>query len=123
HSHEGATRFSIWVRRAATGALEPVYESYDPLEPALLTYSTPVTNQVPRPDVRVPGGASGELRLAAGDALVWECEIPNDRDTPVTDGGPDAAGNQMCYVFGNFAPDDPGDTAGWPCGASTDAPY
>ena len=49
-----------------------------------------------------------------GDSLVWECEIQNDTDAVVGDGGP-GAGQQMCYVFGNFIPDGPAPEGNWGC--------
>jgi hypothetical protein len=123
HSHEGATRFSMWVHRAATSALSLVYESYDPLEPALLAYSGAVDNADPDPSTRRDGGFSGNLMLEAGDSLVWECEIENSGSTPIIDGGPNANGDQMCYVFGNFVTGDPEGDATWGCGASEPSPY
>jgi hypothetical protein len=123
HSHAGTTRFSIWVRRAATGALDLVYESYDPSEPPLLTYSPAVANSEPNRETGISGGASGALHLDAGDALVWECEIENRGNTTIIDGGPNANGDQMCYTFGNFIADDPSGEGIWAGGASTPSPY
>ncbi len=117
HSHEGATRFSIFVRRAGSGEVERVYESYDPVEPAVLTYSAAIQNAEPDPSARTPGGASGALHLDTGDSLVWECEIDNVLDTPILDGGPNALGYQMCYTFGNFIADGPEGESLWACGA------
>jgi hypothetical protein len=117
HSHEGATRFTAWVRRAATGELSRVYESYDPVEPALLTYSPRMQNAEPDRARGRAGGTSGPIHLDAGDSLVWECEIENPGDTPIVDGGPNTNGDQMCYTFGNFIADDPTGESLWCCGA------
>ncbi len=114
HTHEGTQRFSIWVHRAATGEMEQVYENYDPLEPVLLSYNSIVQNREWDRAARHAGGASGELFLDEGDSIVWECEIENSGDAVVSDGGP-AAGQQMCYVFGNFIPDGPAPEGNWGC--------
>jgi hypothetical protein len=57
------------------------------------------TTTPPRPDplAEWPGGASGELLLAPGDSLVWECALRNNGDALLSDK------TQMCDVFGSFA--------------------
>lgn len=114
HTHENTQRFTIWKHEAATDQLTQLYESYDPLEPALLTYSDLIENIPADPASKRPGGTSGRIRLEAGDSLVWECEIDNPSADPVMDGGP-AQGQQMCYTFGNFIADGDAPEGNWGC--------
>ena len=120
HSHEGMRRFTIWQHDAAKDALQQIYESYDPLEPATLYYSDLVTNDAADPGAETPGGKSGTLSLAAGDSLVWECEFDNATTRTVHDGGP-AQGDQMCYTFGAYITP-VGEGANWTCLAASPTP-
>jgi hypothetical protein len=117
HSHVGNQRFSIWHADAGTTGAK-VYESYDPLEPANLGYSSLVTNRAPDPTTKVAGGVSGPLLLKAGDSLVWECQFDNQTDNTVGDGDPNPAFfGQMCYTYGAFAVPLGQTAANWACGA------
>jgi hypothetical protein len=118
HSHVGTQRFSIWHAHASDGSLDKIYESYDPLDPALINYEPFIDNEAPDAKQKLPGGSSGELMLKAGDSLVWECEFENKSDVTVTDGDP-LDGGQMCYTFGGFAVAKGEQGANWQCFASS----
>jgi len=76
HNHNHTLRFTAYVERGGDKTL--VYESYDWAHPAYLAYDSVHDNAPPDVDLQRPGGSSGLLELAAGDALLWECEMVND---------------------------------------------
>jgi hypothetical protein len=118
HSHVGSQRFSMWRHVAKTNELVPIYTSFDPLDPAFLTYNATVKNPEADLEAAIPGGPSGSVSLEAGDSLVWECELQNDTDKPIGDGGP-GDNMQMCYTFGGHAVEMGKAGATWQCFAAT----
>jgi hypothetical protein len=97
HYHSHGKRFTVSLKRAATGSIEKVFEMYDYLEPAVFDYNSVTTN--PTFTDNTSGAVSGPLAVMDGDILQWECHIINDGDVPlryineVKDG-------EMCNVWG-----------------------
>jgi hypothetical protein len=102
HNHNHTLRFSAYVERGDEKTL--VYESYDWAHPAYLAYDSVHENPSPDPTRLIPGGYSGVLELARGDAIRWECEIVNDDlDIPLTYANR-ALDAEMCNLHGINTP-------------------
>jgi hypothetical protein len=98
HRHANNQRFSTWRDRA--GKLELIYEDYDWKEPLTLQYSSTVTNTPPDSANKIAGGWSGMLDLAAGDNIVFECDIVNNSDHTFR-GANEAEDDEMCILIGD----------------------
>jgi hypothetical protein len=104
HHHDHTLRFSVYLRRAGSGERTQIYESYDWEHPLLLALDSVHENQTFDTVRRLPGGMSGALEVAAGDALEFECEIENDDlDVPLRFAN-EAHTAEMCIVRGFYTP-------------------
>ncbi|HMJ12991.1 MAG TPA: hypothetical protein VK524_16330 [Polyangiaceae bacterium] len=104
HYHAHTERFSIW--RIRNGQSLHLYDSFDWVHPANLTYDSVNTNWTADRVNRVPGGYSGIVDVFPGDRFEWECEINN-----VTSGilrfANEVYTAEMCITFGSFVPSTP----------------
>jgi hypothetical protein len=104
HMHSHGKRFSAFIARGGNEATRQlIYESYDWSELDLIEFNskkqnTPITYQG-----GVPGGISGDLYLAPGDRIEYECAIDNTEDFPLTFQAKAFTG-EMCNMFGSFTP-------------------
>jgi hypothetical protein len=98
HRHANNLRFSAWRERA--GMRELVFEDYDWEEPAVLEYSSIISNEPPNPSAKTAGGHSGVLDIRAGDNLYFECEIVN-MTTNTFRGANEAIDDEMCILVGD----------------------
>jgi hypothetical protein len=100
HRHANNLRFSAWRVRGAEREL--VFEDYHWEEPTVLEYSSVITNAMPDPVGKVPGGHSGILDVMAGDNLYFECEIVNMTGSTFR-GANEAIDDEMCILVGDSA--------------------
>jgi hypothetical protein len=98
HRHANNKRFSIWRTRGDQKDL--IYEDYDWEHPAVLEYSSLVTNTPPNPADMIGGGNSGILDLQPKDALEFECDIMNET-THTFRGANEAINDEMCILVGD----------------------
>jgi hypothetical protein len=98
HRHANNLRFSVWRERG--GNRELVFEDYDWNEPAMLEYSSIITNPPPNPAAQVAGGYSGLLDVRTGDNMYFECEVINMTNRTFT-GANEAIDDEMCILIGD----------------------
>lgn len=99
HAHAHTTRFSVW-KHHGTDPRELVYEMFDWADPASLQYNSVVKNPASDPAAATAGGHTGQLFLAAGDQLEWECEVDNDSSVTLTFAN-EVNTAEMCNLFGS----------------------
>jgi hypothetical protein len=105
HMHAHGTRLSAW--KVSNDKTSLVYESFDWAEPALLKYDSTHANAASDRGLRIPGGASGTLRIEPGESLQWECAVDNTSNRPLTFQNEVYTG-EMCILAGtDVAADDP----------------
>jgi hypothetical protein len=98
HRHANNLRFSAYRTRGAKRDL--VFDDYDWVEPAILEFSSLVTNPAPNPAGHTAGGWSGILDLMPGDSIDFECEIKNDTSNTFV-GLNEAKNDEMCILVGD----------------------
>lgn len=104
HYHAHTERFSIW--RVRNGQALHVYDSFDFIHPANLTYDSVNQNFTPDRVNKWPGGYSGILDVQPGDRFEWECEI-NNTTNGILRFANEAYTAEMCITFGSFVPSSP----------------
>lgn len=105
HMHVHATRMSAWKVSAGTPTL--VYETYNWDTPTVLRYDSVHQNPAPSPATQTGGGTSGELTVAPGETLQWECAVNNTSNVTLTFRNEVFTG-EMCIMTGEVVPtDDP----------------
>jgi hypothetical protein len=97
HRHANNLRFSAWHEHG--GQKDLLFEDYDWQHPAVLEYTSLVTNTLPDPGKKIAGGASGVVNIAAGDTMSFECDIVNDTDQSFV-GKNEAENDEMCILIG-----------------------
>lgn len=104
HYHAHTVRFSAWYTPAGSSERTLIYESYTYNDPGWARFDTINKNQAPNPETGTPGGLwDGELAIAPGDRIDWECEVNNTTDGVLEfDDGAYTA--EMCNMFGTYAP-------------------
>lgn len=98
HVHANNNRFSAWRVRGAQRDL--LYESYDWQHPAVLEYSSTVTNPPADSATKTSGGWNGIVDLMPGDNLYFECDITNATQS-VFLGANEAKDDEMCILVGD----------------------
>lgn len=98
HRHANNLRFSTWRERG--GKQELIYEDFDWHEPLTLQYSSTVMNRPADTANKIAGGWSGMLDLAAGDNIIFECEIVNNTGHTFR-GANEAEDDEMCILIGD----------------------
>jgi hypothetical protein len=115
HRHFWTTSFTSWIERAAGGAPEIVYQSFDWYNMPTYRYDSLAQNPVPNAATHSDGAASGIVTLNAGDKLHFNCHIEYTDQRAATNSQapmPEAAGNlrfknevfggEMCIQYGNW---------------------
>jgi hypothetical protein len=64
-------------------------------------FNSSASNPAPDPSTQVAGAYTGDLDLAPGDVLEWECEVHNTTNTTVTYGVNEVTGSEMCILVGD----------------------
>jgi hypothetical protein len=100
HFHAHTQRMTIW--KVAGGVKTPIFESHNWEEPGTLSFDSVHDNPPIDPNTAL-GGVSGELDLAQGDQLQWECAVHNDSNDELTFQNSVYKG-EMCNIFGFYAP-------------------
>ncbi|HEY6556069.1 MAG TPA: hypothetical protein VI072_02310 [Polyangiaceae bacterium] len=104
HVHANTTRFTAYKIPANDPTnKQRVYEIYDWAHADLFYYDSANKNPLPNRERGIPGASTGELVLAKGDKLRWECDVFNRTDKVLTFGN-EAYTAEMCNVFGLSAP-------------------
>lgn len=75
HRHAWTPNFSAWIERAAGGAPELIYQSFDWFDVPTYRYDSLSQNPAPNPQARTDGASTGLLELKSGDALHFNCHI------------------------------------------------
>ncbi|HMJ12953.1 MAG TPA: hypothetical protein VK524_16135 [Polyangiaceae bacterium] len=115
HVHANTTRFSAYkIPKANPSERQLVYEVFDWAHADLFYYDSVNTNPTPDRTRRVPGALTGDLTLAPGDKILWECEVDNKLDKNLTFGN-EAYTAEMCNVFGVSAPPPSKGGTSWDC--------
>lgn len=99
HRHSSSIRFSAYLTHA--GDKQLVLQDFNWEEPAVFEFNSVTTNPAPDTATQVAGAASGDLNLAPGDVLEWECEVVNHSTETVTYGLNEVAGSEMCILVGD----------------------
>jgi hypothetical protein len=102
HQHAHGTRFSAY-KVAAGGDRSLIYETYDWEEPDQLFFDSTHVNPEADRDAGRAGGATGPLRLEAGDRIDYECEITNTTEGTLRFAN-EAYTAEMCNLFGSYTP-------------------
>jgi hypothetical protein len=97
HTHAHGIRETAWIRRVS-GERQKVFQQFDYLDPKIFHYNTVTAN----PPVDAPGGGAhtGQLQVANGDVLEWECEVNNDSEFPLRYVN-DVQQGEMCNIWGS----------------------
>lgn len=98
HVHANNNRFSLW--RVRGGQRDLLYESFDWEHPAVLEYSSTVTNTPSNSATKTSGGWNGIVDLMPQDQLYFECEITNATQN-VFVGQNEAHDDEMCILVGD----------------------
>jgi hypothetical protein len=99
HRHASTVRFSAYRTRAGNRML--VYQDFDWEEPSVFEFNSTVQNPPPDPTKKIAGAFTGDLDLAVGDALEWECEVQNTQNVTITYGQNEALNSEMCILIGD----------------------
>jgi hypothetical protein len=96
HYHSHGKRFTASLIRKS-GEVEKVFEMFNYEDPATFEYNSVVSN--PEFSTINSGAVSGQLAVADGDQLQWECHIINDGDVPLTYIN-EVKNGEMCNMWG-----------------------
>jgi hypothetical protein len=99
HRHASTVRFSAYRTRGGNRML--IYQDFDWEEPAVYEFNSTTQNPPPDPNTKIDGGYSGDLDLAVGDSLEWECEVQNTQNITITYGQNEALNSEMCILIGD----------------------
>jgi hypothetical protein len=100
HRHASTVRFSAYRTRASNKML--VYQDFNWEEPSVFEFNSTTTNPPADPTKQVAGAYSGDLDLAPGDVLEWECEVQNTQSVTITYGQNEALDSEMCILIGDL---------------------
>jgi hypothetical protein len=100
HRHSSTIRFTAYLTHA--GNKQTVLQDFNWEEPAVFEFNSVTTNPTPDPASQVAGAVSGDLNMAPGDLLEWECEVVNNSTQTITYGLNEVAGSEMCIVVGDL---------------------
>jgi hypothetical protein len=106
HMHSHGQRFSAWAVHTDSSGTETrtlIYESYDWSILDLIELNSVEQNTPASYASGTPGGMSGDLYLAPGDRIDYECLMNNTEDFALTFAAKAVTG-EMCNLFGSFTP-------------------
>jgi hypothetical protein len=96
HQHSHGKRFDAWLNHGTER--KHLYQNFDYTDPKVYLYDSLAKN--PDFSANSAGAATGQIDIAVGDVLEWECEVLND-DVP---GGltytNEVKNGEMCNVWG-----------------------
>jgi hypothetical protein len=106
HGHAHNVRFSAWRVRGAQRDM--IYEDFDWQDPAVFEYNSLTKNPMSDALALTAGAWSGELDIAKGDQLEFECEVDNTAgntesaptSAPLTFANESQTG-EMCILIGD----------------------
>jgi hypothetical protein len=124
HYHSNTIRMTAW-KLTTDNVATKIYESFNWNEPGVIPLNSVDKNPAPDATTKTTGGISGDLYLEAGDKIVWECEVQNNRSVTLTYVN-SALNGEMCNFRSNFVPNSGapwvGFDGGHKCTGTTDCP-